>query len=433
MDIDPDLFLQILLLIALTGINAFFAASEMAVVSLNKTKISAFAQEGNKKAQKLLELIDEPNRFLSTIQVAITLAGFFASASAATGISVYLADFFNTFSLPYSETIAIVIVTIILSYFTLVFGELFPKRVALQKSEQVSLASVNIIIFVSKIAAPFVKILSVSVTALLKLFHMNQDNIEDAVSEEEIKALLTAGQHSGVINETGKEFMESIFEFDDKLAFEIMTPRPDVYMLDLDDDLTKNMDELLTMRYSRIPIYQGDQDEIIGILHLKDLIIEAKQNGFDKINLKNILQKPYFVPESIKIDVLFKKMQKAKVYMAILIDEYGGFSGIVTMEDLVEEIVGDISDEDDEVIEDITKTSDDRYIILGSIPLDDLNEQLKLNLHSENHETLNGYLIDKLGIIPDAEAKDIIKIDNLQFEILEVKDKCIEKVKLKMN
>lgn len=433
MDIDPDLFLQILLLIALTGINAFFAASEMAVVSLNKTKISTLAQDGNKKAQKLLALIDEPNRFLSTIQVAITLAGFFASASAATGISVYLADFFNTFSLPYSETIAIVIVTVILSYFTLVFGELFPKRVALQKSEQVSLASVNIIIFVSKIAAPFVKILSVSVTALLKLFHMNQDNIEEAVSEEEIKALLTAGQHSGVINETGKEFMESIFEFDDKLAFEIMTTRPDVYMLDLDDDLTKNMDELLTMRYSRIPVYQNDQDEIIGILHLKDLIIEAKQKGFDKINLKSILQKPYFVPESIKIDVLFKKMQKAKVYMAILIDEYGGFSGIVTMEDLVEEIVGDISDEDDEIIENIIKTPEGNYIISGSIPLDDLNEALKLNLHSENHETLNGYLIDQLGIIPDAESKDMIKFDNLQFEILEVKDKCIEKVKLKIN
>lgn len=433
MDIDPDLFLQILLLIALTGINAFFAASEMAVVSLNKTKISTLAHEGNKKAQKLLELMDEPNRFLSTIQVAITLAGFFASASAATGISVYLADFFNTFSLPYSETIAIVIVTVILSYFTLVFGELFPKRVALQKSEQVSLASVNIIIFVSKIAAPFVKILSVSVTALLKLFHMNQDNIEEAVSEEEIKALLTAGQHSGVINETGKEFMESIFEFDDRLAFEIMTPRPDVYMLDLDDDLTNCMDELLAMRYSRIPVYQGNQDEIKGILHLKDLIIEAKQKGFEHIDLKNILQKPYFVPESIKIDVLFKKMQKAKVYMAILIDEYGGFSGIVTMEDLVEEIVGDISDEDDEVIEDIIQTTDHHYIISGSIPLDDLNEQLKLNLHSENHETLNGYLIDKLGIIPDAGAKDVIKIENLQFEILEVKDKCIEKVKLKIN
>lgn len=433
MDIDPDLFLQILLLIALTGINAFFAASEMAVVSLNKTKISTLAQEGNKKAQKLLELMDEPNRFLSTIQVAITLAGFFASASAATGISVYLADFFNTFSLPYSETIAIVIVTVILSYFTLVFGELFPKRVALQKSEQVSLASVNIIIFVSKIAAPFVKILSVSVTALLKLFHMNQNNIEDAVSEEEIKALLAAGQHSGVINETGKEFMESIFEFDDRLAFEIMTPRPDVYMLDLDDDLNKNMDELLAMRYSRIPVYQDDQDEIIGILHLKDLIIEAKKKGFNQIDLKNILQKPYFVPESIKIDILFKKMQKAKVYMAILIDEYGGFSGILTMEDLVEEIVGDISDEDDEIIENIIKTADGYYIISGSIPLDDLNEQLNLNLHSENHETLNGYLIDQLGIIPDAGAKDMIKIEHLQFEILEVKDKCIEKVKLKIN
>lgn len=433
MDIDPDLFLQILLLIALTGINAFFAASEMAVVSLNKNKISTLAQEGNKKAQKLLELIDEPNRFLSTIQVAITLAGFFASASAATGISVYLADFFNTFSLPYSETIAIVIVTVILSYFTLVFGELFPKRVALQKSEQVSLASVNIIIFVSKIAAPFVKILSLSVTALLKLFHMNQDNIEEAVSEEEIKALLAAGQHSGVINETGKEFIESIFEFDDRLAFEIMTPRPDVYMLDLDDSLDEWLDELLAMRYSRIPVYQNDQDEIIGILHLKDLIIEAKQKGFDKIDIKSILQKPYFVPESIKIDVLFKKMQKAKVYMAILIDEYGGFSGIVTMEDLVEEIVGDISDEDDEIIENIIKTPEGNYIISGSIPLDDLNEALKLNLHSENHETLNGYLIDQLGIIPDDESKDMIKFDNLQFEILEVKDKCIEKVKLKIN
>lgn len=433
MDIDPDLFLQILLLIALTGINAFFAASEMAVVSLNKNKISTLAQEGNKKAQKLLELIDEPNRFLSTIQVAITLAGFFASASAATGISVYLADFFNTFSLPYSDTIAIVIVTVILSYFTLVFGELFPKRVALQKSEQISLASVNIIIFVSKIAAPFVKILSLSVTALLKLFHMNQDNIEEAVSEEEIKALLAAGQHSGVINETGKEFIESIFEFDDRLAFEIMTPRPDVYMLDLDDSLDEWLDELLAMRYSRIPVYQNDQDEIIGILHLKDLIIEAKQKGFDKIDIKSILQKPYFVPESIKIDVLFKKMQKAKVYMAILIDEYGGFSGIVTMEDLVEEIVGDISDEDDEIIENIIKTPEGNYIISGSIPLDDLNEALKLNLHSENHETLNGYLIDQLGIIPDDESKDMIKFDNLQFEILEVKDKCIEKVKLKNN
>lgn len=433
MDIDPDLFLQILLLIALTGINAFFAASEMAVVSLNKTKISTLAQEGNRKAQKLLELIDEPNRFLSTIQVAITLAGFFASASAATGISVYLADFFNHFNLPYSETIAVVIVTVILSYFTLVFGELFPKRIALQKSEQVSLASVNIIIFVSKIAAPFVKILSVSVTALLKLFHMNQDDIEDAVSEEEIKALLAAGTQSGVINETGKEFMESIFEFDDKLAYEIMTPRPDVYMLDLDENLNQNLDELLAMRYSRIPVYQNDQDEIVGILHLKDLIIEAKQHGFDKIDLKTILQKPYFVPESIKIDVLFKKMQKAKIYMAILIDEYGGFAGIVTMEDLVEEIVGDISDEDDEPSEAIIKTADGSYIIAGSIPLDDLNEGLKLSLHSENHETLNGYLIDQLGIIPDDDAKDTIKIDNLYFEILEVKDKCIEKVKLKIN
>ncbi|PXX78650.1 hemolysin family protein [Dielma fastidiosa] len=433
MDIDPDLFLQILLLIALTGINAFFAASEMAVVSLNKTKISTLAQEGNRKAQKLLELIDEPNRFLSTIQVAITLAGFFASASAATGISVYLADFFNHFNLPYSETIAVVIVTVILSYFTLVFGELFPKRIALQKSEQVSLASVNIIIFVSKIAAPFVKILSVSVTALLKLFHMNQDDIEDAVSEEEIKALLAAGTQSGVINETGKEFMESIFEFDDKLAYEIMTPRPDVYMVDLDENLNQNLDELLAMRYSRIPVYQNDQDEIVGILHLKDLIIEAKQHGFDKIDLKAILQKPYFVPESIKIDVLFKKMQKAKIYMAILIDEYGGFAGIVTMEDLVEEIVGDISDEDDEPSEAIIKTADGSYIIAGSIPLDDLNEGLKLSLHSENHETLNGYLIDQLGIIPDDDAKDTIKIDNLYFEILEVKDKCIEKVKLKIN
>lgn len=434
MDPDPStsLAVQISLLALLIMINAFFAAAEMAIVSVNKNRIKILAQEGNKKAYMLLELFNEPNRFLSTIQVAITLAGFLASAVAATSMSDDIASFLSEFNIPYPTQIAIVLVTIVLSYITLVLGELYPKRMALQYSEKISMFVVRPIVFVSKIAKPFVSFLSASVTLLLRLTGVNATNVEEQYSEEEIKSLLELGQETGFIKETWKEMLTSIFKFDDILAYEIMTPRTDVYMIDIDDNLTDYVDELLEKRFARVPVYERDIDNIIGILYIKDFIIAARKNGFENVDIKSLLRKPYLVPESKKIDDLFRELQESKVHIAILIDEYGGFSGIVTIEDLIEEVMGDIEDEDEEIEAKIENIDENTFLIDGQYYIHDLNDELFLNLESEQHETIGGLLIDFLGEIPseDETEQRIIELDNLTFKIESVKGRRIDKVKL---
>lgn len=298
-----NIFSQLLLLIFLTLVNAFFASAEMAAVSVNKNKIKILAEnEDNKKAKLILELLEEPTKFLSTIQVAITLSGFLASASAATSFSKPLGKLLTQFGItyPYNENISLIFVTIILSYFTLIFGELVPKRIALQKAEFISLFSVKIIFTVSKITSPFIKLLSLSTNFVLHLLGMKDEKLEENISKEEIRSMIEAGQANGVFNETEKEMINSIFEFDDITTEEIMIARTDVYMVNIDVPVTEYIDELLLKKYARIPVYQNTIDNIIGILHMKDVVIEARKKGFDNIDIKSILHKPYLAPESKK-------------------------------------------------------------------------------------------------------------------------------------
>ena len=422
---------QLLFLLILTIANAFFAGAEMATVSVNKNKIKILAEEGNKNAQLLQELLKEPTRFLSTIQVAITLSGFLASASAATSFSYPLNAIMTKLGIPYGETIAIIIVTIILSFFTLVFGELVPKRIALQKAEIVSLFTVKPVLFISKLTSPFIKLLSFSTNFVLQILGMKAENLEENISKEEIRSMVEVGQANGVFNETEKEMINSIFEFDDILASEIMIPRTDVYSIDIDASITEYLDELLSTKHSRIPVYEEDIDNIIGVLYIKDLILEARNKGFENVDIRSILRKPYLVPESKNIDTLFKEMQKSNKYIAILIDEYGGFSGIVTMEDLVEEVMGNIDDEYDDNEPKLEKIDNHIYLVDGIYSIDDLIDNLDIDIISKNHNTISGYLIDILGEIPDDTYLDKeIEVNDIIFKIKSIKENRIDKIEL---
>ncbi len=431
MDPEPmSLVSQFILILVLTLLNAFFASAEMAIVSVNRNRIKMLADDGNKKASLLVDLLEEPNKFLSTIQVGITLAGFFSSASAATGISEVIGASLSQLGIPYAQSISLVVITIILSYFTLVFGELVPKRIALQKSEQIAMLSVRPIVFVFKFAKPFVKLLSLSTNVLLRVIGMSDTDLEEKVSREEIKSLVDAGEEYGVINQIEKEMINSIFDFDDKLAKEVMTPRTEVYMINI--KLPLSIEELLEENYSRIPVYEGDMDNIIGILYLKDFLHEAYQVGFENVDIKKLLHRPYFVPECKNIDQLFKELQKSKRHLAVLIDEYGGFSGIVTIEDLIEEVMGDINDEYDDDDPVIRKIDNDTYIVNGLISIKELNDKLQLNLdeETEDYDTLGGFLINQIDYIPSETEECMVEYENLVFKIECVKDKRIEMVKI---
>ncbi|WP_017416491.1 hemolysin family protein [Clostridium tunisiense] len=432
MDSGPDgsITLQLLLILILTMINAFFAAAEMAIVSLNKNRLKMLAEEGNKKAILLEKLLEEPSKFLSTIQIGITLAGFFSSASAATGISDDFAMVLSGIGVPYSSQIALVVITIILSYITLVFGELYPKRIALQRAESIAMFAVTPIMFISKVTKPFIRFLSFSTNLLVKITGHETDNLEEKVSKEEIKSLIEVGQEHGVINETEKEMIESIFEFDNKRAEEIMMPRTEVFLIDISWSSTEISKKLLEEQYSRIPVYEEDSDNIIGILYMKDYFLEASIHGFDNVDIRKILRTPYFVPETKNIDDLFKELQKSNNHMAILIDEYGGFSGIVTIEDLIEEVMGNIFDEYDEVECDIMKIDNNTFIVNGLLSIDEFNDYLDTKLQCEHSETIGGFVVNLLGSIPNDEKDEIVEFENLIFKIEDVKEKRIEKVRV---
>lgn len=432
-DADPEqILVQIVILIILTMVNAFFACAEMAMVSVNKNKIRKFADEGKSSAKLVLQFLDEPTKFLSTIQVAITLAGFFSSATAAAGLSEPLGAWLTSLKVPYGEQISLIAVTLILSYFTLVLGELVPKRVALQKPETISMFCVKPVKAVAKIASPFIKLLTFSTNLLTKPFGMSEGNTEEMLSREELKSLVNEGQVHGVLNKKEKEMINSIMEFDDKTAKEIMTPRINVYAIDINEPKEKYLEDLTDVKYSRIPVYEEDIDNIIGILFIKDFLREAIVHGYENVDIKKILRTPYLVPESKVARDLFRELQQSKKQIAVLIDEYGGFSGIVTMEDLVEEVMGDIEDEydtDPDSIK-IKKIDENTYIINGMVTIDELNNRLDLNLYSENYDTISGYLIDEMGSIPQEKDDRTIEIDNLVFRLESVKNKRIDKVKL---
>ena len=428
--VNGQIISNLFFLAFLTLVNAFFSCTEMAVVSVNKNRMGMLAEKGNKKAKLILKLLEEPTNFLSTIQVAITLSGFFASASAATNFSFVVENWLNPFNIPYTKEISLVLVTVVLSFFTLVFGELVPKRVALQRAESIALFSVKIVYLISKIVLPFIKLLSFSTNLVLKILGVNLENIEEKVSEEEIKSLIEVGQRHGVFNETEKEMITSVLSFDNKIAREIMIPRKNVYSINIDTPLTNYLDELLEEKHSRIPVYQGDKDNIVGILYLKDFIVEARKNGFENVNISSIMKKPYFVLENKNIDVLFKEFQKRKIFMAILVDEYGSFIGIVTMEDIIEEVMGNIQDVYDEEDPLLEKLSEYTYLVDGFYSLNDLNSKLGLKIDNDEFDTVSGFVIDLIGRIPEENEKLQVNYKNLSFQILSVKEKCIDKIKI---
>ena len=436
MDVDPEssIAIQIVLIVVLTLINVYFAASEMAIVSVNKSKIHRLSEEGNKKAKLVEKLLDQPTNFLSTIQVAITLAGFFNSASAATGISKSFADVLKNWSVPYADTIAVVLITILISFITLIFGELVPKRIALQKAESYSMFCAKPILVISKIASPFIKILSWSTKFILRIFGMADENVEESLSREEIRSMVESGQENGVFNEIETDMITNIFEFDDSLALNVMTPRTDVYCIDINDALSDNIDQMMTMQYTRIPVYDDSIDNIIGILNMKDFAIEARKVGFDNVDIKKLLRKPYFVLETKNIDDLFRELQKEHQHIAILVDEYGGFSGIITVEDLIEEIMGDIEDEYDHDDEPkLQKIDNNNYIVDGNYLLDDLDDELDLKLSNNNHDTIGGFVLHLLGEIPEENQQRTVKYENLTFLIISVKGNRVTKIKLTIN
>lgn len=426
---------QLILIALLTLVNAFFAGAEMAIVSIDKKKLKKRAKEGDKKASILLKVLKEPSKFLSTIQVGITFAGFFSSASAAVGLSDDLGRFLTNMGIPFGENIAFIGITLILSYIILVFGELVPKRIALQYSQKFAMFAIKPISIFSKIMKPFVAFLSISTNTILRIFGVKNEGVEEKVTLEEIKSLVEVGHEQGVINPIEREMLDSVIAFDNKIAEEIMTARPEVFMIDVEDPLEEYLDEMLKLKHSRIPVYEEDIDNIIGILYIKDFILEAYNVGFKDIDIRNIIRPAYFVPEHKNINDLFLELQSSRNHLAILIDEYGGFSGLVTMEDLIEEIMGDIDDEYDYDEPDIKKINDYTFRAKGSISIKELNSTIdsKLNENSDFYDTLGGLLIYLLGYIPKDGDEKSVEYMGIEFYIEEIEDRRIKTVEITLN
>lgn len=424
---------QLLLILVLTMINAFFAGAEMAIVSVDKKKIRKMASAGNEKAKTLLKVVKEPSKFLSTIQVGITFAGFFSSASAAVGISDELGSYLTANGIPFGQNIAFIGITLLLSYIMLVFGELVPKRIALQYSERFALLAINPINFFSIIMKPFVAFLTLSTNLLLTLFGIKKDGVEEKITLEEIKSLVEVGHEQGLINPVERDMLDSVIAFDNKVAEEIMTARTDVFMIDGQAPLENSLAEMLQTKHSRIPVYEGVIDNIIGVLYLKDFILEAYRIGFEKISIAQIMRPAYFVPEHKNITELFLDLQTSRNHFAILIDEYGGFSGIVTMEDLMEEVMGDVDDKYERDESDIWKIDQDTFIAKGSISIKELNSMIgtKFDEESDYFDTLAGLLIDQLGYIPKDGQKKKLEYMGVKFLIKEITRRKIVEVEIK--
>lgn len=422
----------LLLLMVLIVLNAFFAASEIALISLNVNKIKLMADEGNKKAKRLVNILSDPSKFLATIQIGITLAGFLASAFAAENFADRLVALIKTTGVPIPEnilkTVAVIIITLILSYFTLVLGELVPKRLAMKKAEQISFAVVSPLNMLSVVTSPFVKLLSVSTNFVVRLFGVDPGADEKRVTEEEIRMLVDVGEEKGTIHESEKEMINNIFEFDNKIVSDIMTHRTDIAGIPIDSSLQDVLDTVKRKKFTRFPVYEDNIDNIIGILNVKDLLFLLEDNNQD-FDLKHLLRQPYFVPESKKTDELFKELQSTKTHMAVAIDEYGGTAGIVTIEDLIEEIVGNIFDEYDEEEKEFEKLDENTYLINGVASLERVEDFLEVELPVEDYDTLSGFLIGQLGRIPGENENPEIEFNGLVFKVEEMVEKRIAKVK----
>ena len=420
---------QIIVLAILILINAFFAATEIAFISLNDAKIEKQAKEGNKKAKQIKKMLREPSKFLATIQIGITLAGFLSSAFAADAFADDLAPMLQNLiplGLTAWRNISIILITIILSYFSLIFGELVPKRLAMRNSEKIAFGTIGIIRTISIITAPFVKLLTASTNGVSKLFGISGTD-EETVTEEEIRMMVDVGEEKGSIKEEERELINNVFEFNDKVVSEIMIHRKDIYAIDINSDIDNILKELDEYKYSRIPVYEENIDNIVGMLFIKDLL--ANVNKKEKVKIAKIIREPYFVSENKPIDELFRDLQKNKHQLAIVLDEYGGTAGLVTMEDIIEELVGNIFDEYDEEEKEFEKIDDNTFLISGSVSIHDLRKILGVEIPEGEYDTLSGYLIELLGRIPSDDEKPVKETKRVTYKIEDYEEKRILWVK----
>ena len=420
---------QIIVLAILILINAFFAATEIAFISLNDAKIEKQAKEGNKKAKQIKKMLREPSKFLATIQIGITLAGFLSSAFAADAFADDLAPMLQNLmplGLATWRNISIILITIILSYFSLIFGELVPKRLAMRNSEKIAFGTIGIVRAISIITAPFVKLLTASTNGISKLFGISGTD-EETVTEEEIRMMVDVGEEKGSIKEEERELINNVFEFNDKVVSEIMIHRKDIYAIDINSDIDNILKELDEYKYSRIPVYEENIDNIVGMLFIKDLL--ANVNKKEKVKIAKIIREPYFVSENKPIDELFRDLQKNKHQLAIVLDEYGGTAGLVTMEDIIEELVGNIFDEYDEEEKEFEKIDDNTFLISGSVSIHDLRKILGVEIPEGEYDTLSGYLIELLGRIPSDDEKPVIETKRVTYKIEDYEEKRILWVK----
>lgn len=430
-DIIKHLSLQLILIL----LNAFFAATEIAVISLNEKKLKARAEDGDKKAIKMLKMTEDPTEFLSTIQIGITLAGFLGSAFAADNFAEKLSNYFvNTFNIAPSKadiinSLSVVCITIILSFFTLVLGELAPKRIAMKHKEKLAEGVCGFISGLSILLKPIIWLLSVSTNAVLRLFGIDPNEKDDPVSEEDIVMLLDAGADEGSLDENDIEYIKNVFKLDGMTAESVMTPRRSIVNIPLDATNEEILEIIETEGYSRIPVYGENSDNIVGILHSRDFLLKHNRPDF---KLEDVMFQPTFVPETAHLDALFKDMQKEHNHIVVVVTEYGETAGIVTMEDILEEIVGDIWDERDEAIEEFVKLSDDTYKVLCSASIEDFFEYFDMEYDEEiEATTVNGWLAEIIGSIPEQEY--CLDYENLSIKITKANDLMAEEITVKVN
>lgn len=420
---DPGsqtIHLQLLLLLVLTLLNAFFSASEMALVSLNRSRVEQKAAEGEKKFIRLLNVLEDPNNFLSTIQVGITFISILSGASLASDLGAIFAGWLGNSTT--AQTAGYWLALALLTFVSIVLGELYPKRIAMNMKENLAVLSAPIIIFLGKIVSPFVWLLSAATNLISRITPMAFDDADEKMTRDEIEYILTT-QSEATLDADEIEMLQGIFALDEMMAREVMVPRTDAFMVDIEEDTETIMAEILKQNFSRIPVYAGDKDNIIGLIHTKRILSEGFTNGFENLNIRRILQEPLFVPETIFVDDLLTALRNTQNQMAILLDEYGGVAGLVTLEDLLEEIVGEIDDETDKTEVFVREIAEHTYIVQGNMTLNDFNEHFDTELESDDVDTIAGFYVTALGTIPTQEEKETYELDNHGYHLVIVNDK----------
>ena len=429
--IVQDVLWSLALQLALIALNAVFACAEIAVVSVNEAKVAQMAEKGDKRALRLQKLLKVPARFLSTIQIAITLSGFLGSAFAADNFSSYVAAWISRLGLPFSyqaiRTASIVIITLILSYITLIFGELVPKRIAMKRAEKVAFLVSGLITAISKVFAPVVWLLTASTNGVLRLLGMNPDEDDEVVGEEEIRLMVDVGSRKGTIDASEKEMIQNVFEFDDLHVGEFATHRQDVDFLLLGDGMDEWNAAILKSGHEHYPVCEGTADAVAGVLSAS-AYFRLEDKSRENV-MANAVLPAWFIPETLKADVVFKKMKEAKRYFAVVLDEYGGMTGVVTVNDILEQLVGDFTPDEDEDdagadIEESPEGSGS-WIIRGGASLDDVSERLDVDLPLEEYDTFGGYVLGVYGSIPDDGSVFTVETPDLRIRVTEMRDRRV--------